>query len=176
MSNESQTESSSGNTAKGIENFIVKFLAADWLNKAYFILTVIFSVRMVLFLIPEIFLFPWSIKWMSIGGILAACLVYYGTAAAIVDTAICWFRSIRTMELAVSRKPRTDSVWLGVWMILIRLFFSKMHTMYNGKIMFGIYLAARRYLSVTIFILAAIIASLLLMCLKENKVKEYLLS
>lgn len=89
---EPNVQNTSKASARAIENFIIKFMAADWANKVYFILAVIFSVRIAVFLIPEIFVFPWTINWMSIRGIIAACLVYYGTAALIVDTAVYWFR------------------------------------------------------------------------------------
>lgn len=155
---QSNVQKTSNASAKAIENFIIRFMAADWINRAYFILAVIFSVRIVVFLIPEIFIFPWTIEWMSIRGIIAGCLVYYGTAVLIADTAIYWFRSIRTMELYTGGKLRIDSVLLGVWMILIKLLFSKMNRIYRGKIMLGIYVAARSYLPVAACIIAIIIA------------------
>lgn len=155
---EPNVQNTSKASARAIENFIIKFMAADWTNKVYFILAVIFSVRIAVFLIPEIFVFPWTSNWMSIRGIIAACLVYYGTAALIVDTVVYWFRSIHTMELSTGKKARIDSVLLGVWMILIKLLFSKMNRTYTGKIMVGIYVAARRYLPVAGFIIAIVIA------------------
>ena len=59
---EPNVQNTSKASARAIENFIIKFMAADWANKVYFILAVIFSVRIDEILTQETLVLPWTIK------------------------------------------------------------------------------------------------------------------
>lgn len=159
----------SGNVGKEIENFLIKFMTADWANKIYFILAVIYSARMVVFLIPQMFLFPASIDWMKAVGLVSACLVYYGIAALIVRTAIYWLSSICTMELGADKKPKMYSVVLGGIMFFIKLSSFGMYRRISNPIMLGIYFGTRRYLPVAVFILVIVTVCGIIRLVKMQK-------